>query len=827
MIPVLFIFPPSRSDYRFRFHLGVGYIQAYLEDKGISSSQYVPQKRVTLPNMVDNILRHKPEIVGFTCYDSNYYIIKSISRLLKKRKPNLPIVIGGPTATFSDQFVLKDCQDLDVCVKIEGEETTYELVKADLTDLRSIRGITFREGNSIVRVGDRPLIKGEKKSAELDVLPSPYLREIAPSDGQAGVLTSRGCVYKCTFCNFSAMSMHTVRYHSVDRVIKELHRINEYINNNFAEPQKTLVQFNDDTFSLNTERAKEICRRIIDEKINLKFYADTRADFCDVKLLKLMHEAGFTEINFGLESAVPRILRNVKKIYSGKRNDFSPEEHFLQTLKDNVRLAKELGFHTSVSVILGLPGETIEDAMKTLRFVKELEVNEYSHNFLKIHSGTELFETCRNYDLDIKESATILPYQTIYPYDVYALEPLRNASLQTSVIEDETTYVELIANNFAQFEGKNWLNLIINDINKQDAVISWLVNVASLPFSLYFRNMDYWLTYEHAARYIGKLVRHGVPIGNFYFMRKVPPGKQGTKAYKLMRFGESMWPRSLFVEIPFSKYQNRALLPETVKTILTITNKDDVKALIHLAKRSISSELMTLEQPYPMSCIEEECRWAIEQCPVTNFHRLIIRPDSSIVSCFDGDVVGYLNSSYEEMEAALKFMWEKELSRRNCDACPVEDHCSKCLFSFPLTAQEYCNLRRAHPEIGDFISLLRTTRILLRDGGPLSEKKVQRVSTHIEHRKVEKSFRTRVKKEIKMVYANRSPYVVNVKTQKIFRLNEFTAHVLRAVMCGVGSKDLTESLHESYSEEKSEVVNLVQETLKIFEGEGFLKLDDG
>jgi len=823
MISVLFIFPPSRSDYRFRFHLGVGYIQAYLEDKKISSSQYVPQRRGTLRNIIDDILRYQPEIVGFTCYDSNYYIVKSIARLLKRRKPDLPIVLGGPTATFSDRFILRDSPDIDVCVRGEGEETTYELVKAALTNLEKIKGITFREGDLIVRVRDRPLIRGEKREAELDVLPSPYLKEIAPLDGQSGVLTSRGCIYKCTFCNFSAMSRHSIRYHSIDRVIEELHKIDEYVSNKFPEKQKSLVQLNDDTFSLSTERAKEMCRRIIDEKINLKFYADTRADFCDARLLELMYEAGFREINFGLESAVPRILRNIKKIYSGKGNDFTPEEQFLDMLKENAGLAKKLGFHVSVSVILGLPGETIEDAAKTLRFVEELEVDEYSHNLLKIHSGTELFETHKNYDLDIKEPATILPYQTIYPYDVCALKPLPNASLQRSVVEDEMTYVELIANNFAQFEEKNWLNLIVNDITKQDAVISWLVNVVTLPFSLYFHNMDYWLTRESVAQHMGELVQCGVPIGNFYFTKKVLTEKQEYKAYKLMRYSESVWPRSLFVEIPFSKCENRTLPSENAKVTLTITNKDDIEALTHLAKTSINSDFINLEHPYPPSCIKDECRWASEPCPAMNFHRLIIHPDLSIVTCFDGDVVGCLNSSYEEIEATLKHIREKELSRRNCDACPMEDHCSKCLFPFPLTAEEYCNLRRAHPEIGDFIGLLRSIRILLRDGGPLSKKKVQKISMHFKHKKVEKTFNAQVKKEIKLVYADRSPYVVNVKTQKIFRLNEFTAHVLKALMGSVGLKNLADLLHESYAKEKSKVIHFIKEALETFEEKGFLE----
>ncbi|MEM2975682.1 MAG: cobalamin-dependent protein, partial [Candidatus Bathyarchaeia archaeon] len=98
----VFIFPPYWSDYKFHYHLGVGYVQAFLEEKGIDSLQYVPKKAVTPPLLVEEVLSLNPEFIGFTCYDSNYYMVKMLAHLFKRERHNLPIIVGGPTATFSD-----------------------------------------------------------------------------------------------------------------------------------------------------------------------------------------------------------------------------------------------------------------------------------------------------------------------------------------------------------------------------------------------------------------------------------------------------------------------------------------------------------------------------------------------------------------------------------------------------------------------------------------------------------------------------------------------------------------------------------------------------
>ena len=376
---MLFVFPPAPRNVLFTYHLGTGYIRSYLEQHHIETAQFITTKKMTVPGIVKRILEYDPDIVGFTCYDTNYACVRILARLLKNMNPHLTIVLGGPTATFSDTKIMEHTPEIDVCVRGEGEKTVFKLLQTD--DLESVCGITFRSGNDLVSTPDRPLISGGVKGAELDVLPSPYLSGVIPPDGRTGVLTARGCVHQCTYCNFATMFRNTIRYHSAERVIQELKLIHDH----WDPSKKRNIEILDDTFSFDLKRAKTICQKIIDEGIKLPLFLGTRADRCDSELIELMKEAGVKEINFGLESVSYNVLKTIKK--APQR-----EKQFLSQVKTCVQWAKEAGLTTSVSTICGLPGEGIKEAEETLAFVRDLNVDKHLHSNLAIFAGTEAEE---------------------------------------------------------------------------------------------------------------------------------------------------------------------------------------------------------------------------------------------------------------------------------------------------------------------------------------------------------------------------------------------------------------------------------------------------
>lgn len=818
----VFIFPPYWSDYKFHYHLGVGYVQAFLEEKGIDSLQYVPKKAVTPPLLVEEVLSLNPEFIGFTCYDSNYYMVKMLAHLFKRERHNLPIIVGGPTATFSDQFLLEDCLDIDVCVRGEGEETTLELVKNNFSNLEEIKGVSFRNRGVIIRTDDRPLIRGKEREAELDVIPSPYLKKLIPLDGRCGILTARGCTHKCVYCNFSAMSRHTVRYHSIDRVIAELKTIDEYTR--ATKEKKEMISIFDDAFSLNKERAKEICRRIINEGIDLEFFVETRADACDLELLELMRHAGVKRLSFGLESAVPKVLRNIKKVYAGSDQiSFEPEKRFLRAVKENVELAKKLGFQVNVSIIAGLPGETLEDIEETLRFVKELNVEWYAHNYLNIFAGTELYETYERYGYKIRKSKTILPYTTVYPCNVRAVQPLENANLYSNILADERYYLDIITGSSMDLDDP--LNVFVDDVLDSETFYSWLSYNGTIPFTLFITGSPS-MSLEELHEKISKFVDKRIPVGKAFVLKKASFGGEQC-SYVLMGSSQPLQPLSVFVEAPMPSTKYVSWNPQS-KAIFTITTREDIDNLIGLVKESIEGEYVVMRYPFSSCGFKDECKWSNELCPALEFKKVIIDQKGFLKTCFSGSVVSDLTTPINEIKERLRSLYTETRRRRGCDNCILQDSCSVCLFPAPLSELEYCTMRRSLSEIESFISLMKVVR-MLKEGKFLKDVEAKKLSMRLRKLNQSKSnvmfdqIILRVKPRLQLIYVEENPYIVDMESQETFRVNRLTAEIFESVIHNQPMDVLIEKLMVDFKKSKEEVLNMVKKALLLFEEKGFLK----
>ena len=105
--------------------LGLGYIAAFLKQNGwdVKVLDFVVYP-LSLSQIAKNILKNKPNVVGFTCYNSNYNLIKQIAMKLKKTNSKLTIIIGGPTPTFSTTEIFQDTNIFDFLVR--GEEKNHQ-----------------------------------------------------------------------------------------------------------------------------------------------------------------------------------------------------------------------------------------------------------------------------------------------------------------------------------------------------------------------------------------------------------------------------------------------------------------------------------------------------------------------------------------------------------------------------------------------------------------------------------------------------------------------------------------------------------------------------
>lgn len=178
-VDVAFMFPPGGTIGSFQHHLGMAYIQALLAKHGYNSKQVIPPPESTLKECAELLIATNAPIIGFSCYETNCYLIRSLAAYIKRKKPSTVIIVGGPTATFLDEIILTYIPEIDIVVRFEGEITTLELIShifegKSPDHLYDIKGISFRGNGSIARTSDRPLFhSGTGNEGELDGLPSP------------------------------------------------------------------------------------------------------------------------------------------------------------------------------------------------------------------------------------------------------------------------------------------------------------------------------------------------------------------------------------------------------------------------------------------------------------------------------------------------------------------------------------------------------------------------------------------------------------------------------------------------------------------------------
>lgn len=730
MLDLLLAYPyyPNETFYHliFDWHIGTGYILAYLKKRGILADCFVHQDPASLQDIVQQILKYDPKIVGFSCYDVNYYFIKLLSRALKKIKKDITVIVGGPSATFSDELILNDEPSIDICVRGEGEQTAFELIKCLKTekDLKSIKGITYRRGGSVVRTEDRPLLEEPDKNCELDIYPSPYISGVFPPELNRGILTSRGCIYRCIYCNFASMSRWTIRYHSVKRVVDELKYIAA------ANPNST-VSIHDDNFSLNKNRAKEICQRIIEERLPLQFSCLGRADHIDEELLRLMKKANFKWVAIGLESSVPKNLRTINKVADDRRygRDLSPERKYISKIKTLSDRMRRLGLNLEISIITGLPNQSQNEAQQTVDFVDKLRPFQCFHDFLTIYPGTPLFWLRKKFGLDIIPPKTVLPFKTKFSFDVNKIRLSRYALANYTLVENLIGISKKILTRIVcHQEGLDILEVFFRNgwLRLSEFVTkTGLKNRLTLsPVFILRCESD-----KHAKKELYRLIENGIPLINLLILRKLKnkdPGLIGNflHIYELVFLTEIIERRrlpfqkvALFAFIPLSKL-NREILAKIRKLkngkydrkiiILSLNGQEDKARFMDLASDNIPLRKV-MEDAAEEFHMLNACQWINRLCPAMAEDSLYVSKNGRVSFCNKNISLRAQN----EKPGLIKIFSKSEKQtllqeterRRNCQSCEVDKSCSKCLYTYPYTEKEFCKLRKK-TDTARFVRLL-------------------------------------------------------------------------------------------------------------------------
>ncbi len=311
--------------------------------------------------LLDAVRNHRPRLVAFSCVTGIQSWALSLAEAIKSGiDPEIKIIMGGPHPTYFPE-ILEENSCLDFICIGEGEGALTDLLQADCDPLRAreIPNLHVRCNGEVIKNGVRPLLD------DLDSLPDMdrelfYQNRILRENPVKRLITGRGCPYGCSFCfNHSCKQLYKgkgpyVRKRSVDNVLEEVGRIIE------AYPVKTF-RFEDDLFGVNKRWLLKFCEEY-PRRFNVPFICSMRADAMDSIVVKALKEAGCFNIVMGVETGDERL-----------RNDLLKKNITDDQLRHASGLLREAGINFCTTNIMGLPGETFSQALRTVTFNLELK----------------------------------------------------------------------------------------------------------------------------------------------------------------------------------------------------------------------------------------------------------------------------------------------------------------------------------------------------------------------------------------------------------------------------------------------------------------------
>ncbi len=396
------ITPPLGLAYLAAYALRRGHSVSVIDAVGSAPDRVVPFRKeawlrgLTLSQIADRVDPDAGLIGISNLFTFAYPAVEALCRVLKERRPDVPILLGGAHPSARYEEVLKN-GDVDFVLVGEAEETIVELLEAlsGRRSLAGVRSLAWRrpEPGGGSRVALNPEA-ARMKDLDFGKVPFPA-RHLLPMETYikaqeahgpvsarwTSIVSSRGCPYGCTFC--ASRRTRWVARAAAD-VVDEMEECLERWG-------ITEFHFEDDNMTLDKGRTVALCREIIRRGLQIRWQTPNgiRASVTDGEMLAVMRESGCSHITVAPESGSPRVLNDIIQ----KGRDFR-----LEQLRDVSARAHALGLKVAAYFILGIPGERVEDVRLTMDYADSLArvgVDEVAFSLFIPLPGTPLWDACK------------------------------------------------------------------------------------------------------------------------------------------------------------------------------------------------------------------------------------------------------------------------------------------------------------------------------------------------------------------------------------------------------------------------------------------------
>ena len=340
-----------------------------------------------LEEACQHILADPPRLLGISCTVWSLRNLERLAARVKRAHPDVIVVAGGPAAPHflgpdADETVPVDC-----VVRGDGELALVEIIQAldggELHDLARIPGLFLRGDGGFQDTGARPALM------DLDQLASPYVSELLRPSQRMLIEGARGCPHSCAFCSTPTHQ---------GRVVRRFGR--DYLTADF---ERAMVQgvgtafFIEPTINLGTGRLSEL-RDImcaVDPDGELGLFVEMDPDLVNEAQLRILGDfPSALTFGVGIQSMIPEVLRQVQR------------HPHTANLEGKLRALADVG-KVMVQIMLGLPGDTPDDFLRTLDFVLGLPVDVAVYRTI-IAPGTELWSRSSELGLSYDVNSFVL-----------------------------------------------------------------------------------------------------------------------------------------------------------------------------------------------------------------------------------------------------------------------------------------------------------------------------------------------------------------------------------------------------------------------------------
>jgi radical SAM superfamily enzyme YgiQ (UPF0313 family) len=351
--------------------LGLLYLYSYMKDDFDISILDMNAKEMKISQIGDILNSYKPDIIGISCVIAKWITVRDLAKQIKIHG-SIPIVVGGVNPSLYPYETL-NCKEIDYVISGFGQ-IPFKKLCFNIKNNKNTNNIE----NCYTRSNCTNKIIGSFNFVNIDDFPIPdrnilpindYTVPFFPENPSTSMITSLGCPYTCGFC--ACKNFKPVKLRTPENIVNEM--------KNIQELNIRSILFQDELFTMSTNRINSICSLIVKKDIKLNWTVRSRASLINEDSLKLMKKAGCFNIHMGIESGTDRILKEMNKNLTIKQ------------IREAVNMIKKIGLSCSASFMLGYPNETEQEIMETINFAEELKLNNCQFFMTMPEPNTELY----------------------------------------------------------------------------------------------------------------------------------------------------------------------------------------------------------------------------------------------------------------------------------------------------------------------------------------------------------------------------------------------------------------------------------------------------